>query len=110
MLNAIPLVTYSFHNAEKVDGTVSVRAEKVVLVPSQSVEGGKPQVSMGNKEHRNVVSTRIHECYRNWKDSPLPRRKYEHCYHNSHTRSIEGEENAVSSSPEAVGLDGMRRY
>ena len=52
VLNAIPFVTYSFHNAEKVDGTVSVRAEKVVLVPSQSVEGGKPQVSMGNK---NIV-------------------------------------------------------
>ncbi len=52
VLNAIPFVSYSFHNAEKVDGTVTVRAEKVVLVPSQSVEGGKPQVSMGNK---NIV-------------------------------------------------------
>ena len=64
VLNAIPFVTYSFHNAEKVDGTVSVRAEKVVLVPSQSVEGGKPQVSMGNKNIVMWYSTRIHECYR----------------------------------------------
>ena len=43
-------VTFSVHNGRSVDPAITVGSESVTLVPSQSIEGGERQVSMGNKD------------------------------------------------------------